>query len=158
YNPTSIAQGPAASATQEEGVVLYYHTTDPASNGVVPDAPVQLIEWTIRNDTVPNGNNPPRKAEFDYDISNINALYVPVALEATKLKAGKQSVGYIGTVQNTDFLASHMAPFVDGTVLNGYFRGTQEGWPYYRIAKPGTPNPGSLFKIAGVQNVFKGGA
>jgi hypothetical protein len=159
YNPTSTAQGPAKSATKEEGVVLYYHTTDPASNGVVPDAPVQLVEWTIRNKTVPDGDGDKRLAEFDYDISNINALYVPLALEATKLKGGKQSVGYIGTLKSDEFLAAKMAPFVDGTVLDRYFRGTKEGWPYYRIAKPGSPAPkGSLDKIAGVQNVFKGGA
>jgi hypothetical protein len=159
YNPTSIAQGPAASAKGETGVVLYYHTTDPASNGVVPDSPTQLVEWTIRNATVPNEGGPSRQDEFDYDISNINAIYVPLALEATKVVKGKQSVGYIGTLKDTKFLADKMQAFADGTALNGYFGGTKEGWPFYWLAKPGTPiTKGSLYKIAGVQNVFKGGA
>jgi hypothetical protein len=159
YNPTSIAQGPAASATGETGLVLYYHTTDPASNGTTADAPVQLVEWTIRNATVPNGSGGPRQDEYDYDISNINAIYLPLALEATKSVGGKQSVGYIGTLKDTTFLADKMAAFADGTALNGYFGGSKKGWPYYRIAKPGTPIPiGSLYKIVGAQNVFKGGA
>ena len=52
-----------------------------------------------------------------------------------------------------------MQSFVDGTALSGYFGGSKNGWPYYRIAKPGTAIPkGSLYKIAGAQNVFKGGS
>ena len=87
YNPTSAAQGPAASAKGENGVVLYYHTTDPASNGTVADAPVQLVEWTIRNSTVPNGSGGPRQSEYDYDISNINAPIFPSPSKPPNLKA-----------------------------------------------------------------------
>jgi hypothetical protein len=136
-----------------QGMVLLYHTTDPQSKGVLPDAPSQLLEFTFRDPSVPNGNQPPFTKNVDYDISYINAAYLPVAMEATKLTNGKQSAGYVGTLIDTATFGAATRTFAAGTQLNNYFGG--KGWPRYYLNTPPDPvTPTSLLSEPGGANVF----
>jgi hypothetical protein len=143
---TADLTGPGAKT----GMMLLYHTTNPQSQGVIPDAPSQLLEFTIRDASMPTGdpNDPNFSNNVDYDISYINAVYSPVAMEAMK-----PGVGYVGTLDNTNQYQAKVRAFENGSILNGYFGG--KGWPYYYVSNPVNPvAKGSLNKLVGAQNIF----
>jgi hypothetical protein len=140
--------GPGA----KQGMMLLYHTTNPQSQGVIPDAPSQLLEFTIRDSSMPTGdpNDPNFTNNVDYDISYINSMYSPVAMEANK--AGN-TVGYVGTLDTINQFQTKVRAFENGAVLNGYFGG--KGWPVYYVSNPTNPAAkGSLNKLVGAQNIF----
>jgi hypothetical protein len=141
-----------AGAAGRQGMMLLYHTTNPASQGVIPDAPSQLLEFTIRDSAMPTGdpNDPYFTNNVDYDISYINNMYSPVAMEAKK--AGN-TVGYVGTLDTIDQFQAKVRAFENGSILNGYFGG--KGWPYYYVSNPTNPvAKGSVNKLVGAQNIY----
>ncbi len=148
----AVLSAPLTGAAGKQGMMLLYHTTNPASQGVIPDAPSQLLEFTIRDSSMPTGdpNDPHFSNNVDYDISYINNVYAPVAMEAKKTGNG---VGYVGTLDNTNQYQAKVRAFENGSILNGYFGG--KGWPYYYVSNPKNPvAKGSLNKLVGAQNIF----
>jgi hypothetical protein len=139
------------TATGEQGMELMYHTTNQSSKGVISDAPSQLLEFTITDPSVPNGSAAPFTNTVDYDISYINHLYLPVAIEANK-----PGVGYVGTLKTLAQFDPAVQAFENGTILNGYFGG--KGWPFYYTSNPINPtgpvNKNALIKLVGTQNIF----
>ena len=131
-----------------QGTELLYTTTDPASKGIISDAPSQLLEFTIRDQSMPATPTTHFTNSVDYDISYINNLYLPVAMEADKA-----NVGYIGTLDDTTTFKTAVKAFEVGKVLNGYFGGN--GWPFYHTSDPAAPiDKAALVKLVGAQNIF----
>jgi hypothetical protein len=148
----AVVSASLTGAGAKQGMMLLYHTTNPASQGVIPDAPSQLLEFTIRDPSMPTGdpNDPYFTNNVDYDISYINNMYFPVAMEANK--AGN-TVGYVGTLDTSNQYQAKVRAFENGSILNGYFGG--KGWPFYYISNPINPAAkGSLNKLVGAQNIF----
>ena len=100
---------------------------------------------------MPTGNPAPNNYfsnNVDYDISYINHVYLPVAIEADK-----PNVGYVGTFATNAQLLTKVQAFEDGSVLNGYFGG--KGWPIYYTSDPKAPiDKAALVKLVGAQNIF----
>lgn len=131
-----------------QGAELLYTTTDAASKGIISDAPSQLLEFTIRDQSMPATPTTNFTNSVDYDISYINNLYLPVAMEADK--AG---IGYVGTLDDVTKFETAVKAFEDGKVLDGYFGG--KGWPYYNTSDPSAPvDKSALIKLVGAQNIF----
>jgi hypothetical protein len=148
----AVVSADLTGAANKQGMMLLYHTTNPQSQGVIPDAPSQLLEFTIRDSSMPTGdpNDPYFTNNVDYDISYINNMYSPVAMEANK--AGN-TVGYVGTLDTMNQFQAKVRAFENGSVLNGYFGG--KGWPVYFVSNPANPAAkGSLNKLVGAQNIF----
>ena len=119
-----------------------------ASTGIIADAPSQLLEYTIRDQSMPATPTTHFTNSVDYDISYINNLYLPVAMEADKA-----NVGYIGTLDDSDKFETAVKAFEDGTILHDYFGGN--GWPFYNTSDPAAPiNKDALIKLVGAQNIF----
>jgi hypothetical protein len=134
--------------SQAQGMELLYTTTDSASKGIISDAPSQLLEFTIRDQSMPASPGMNFTNSVDYDISYINNLYLPVAMEADK--AG---VGYVGTLDDITTFETAVKAFESGKVLDGYFDG--KGWPYYNTSDPAAPvDKAALIKLVGAQNIF----
>jgi hypothetical protein len=157
YDSTAHQYAESIGKLQESGniqkaMLLLYHAAVPL--GINSDAPSQLIEFTIRDPSVPV---PDAKASFDYDISYLDALALPVALEAVggTDSAGKPAqVGYVGTTLTLNQFENSVQVFVNGTWLGGYL-GAGNGWPQYYLSNPtGPANPGDPLKIPGGHNVF----
>jgi hypothetical protein len=131
-----------------KGVEVLYTTTDPQSIGIIADAPSQLLEFTIRDQLMPSAPGENFTNSVDYDISYINNLYLPVAMEADL-----PNIGYVGTLDNITKFETDVKAFEDGKILNGYFGG--KGWPYYRTSDPAAPiDKSALVKLVGAQNIF----
>ncbi len=131
-----------------KGMELLYTTTDPQSIGIIADAPSQLLEFTIRDRLMPSAPGENFTNSVDYDISYINNLYLPVAMEADL-----PNIGYVGTLDDLTKFDKDVKAFADGKILNGYFGG--QGWPYYRTSDPAAPiDKSALIKLVGAQNIF----
>ena len=74
---------------------------------------------------------------FDYDISYLDALYLPVALEADT--GTLPGVGYVGTTLSLAEFEASVNAFASGTWLEGYL-GTGKSWPQYYLSNPTGPN------------------
>jgi hypothetical protein len=154
YN-TSDAKEAVVSATLKgenlggaQGAEILYTTTEPASKGIISDAPSQLLEFTIRDQSMPATPTTHFTNSVDYDISYINNLYLPVAMEADK-----PHVGYIGTLDNINTFETAVTAFKGGKILNDYFGG--KGWPFYYTSDPAAPiAPAALIRLVGAQNIF----
>ena len=164
------------SPSTTDGVVMWYHAlTAQAPNN---DAPFQLTEVTFRgtfyNPAINTGtgfgdllgtdvlNGGADVDSADYDISFVDSLNVPVAMEATNVtlpSTGPSSItsapfGWVGSDQSESDLQSAITAFTssnpnDTTNDNGlgtYFGG--QGYPTFY-----TVNPGNL-KIPSGQNLF----
>ncbi len=107
--------------------------------GLPVNDPTQLMEFTFAD--VVTGQGVPFKYDpthVDYDISYVDQIYLPLAIEPLNNK----DVGYIGTVQD-------VKPF--RVVLDKFLTATP-GWPTY-VGTPPYPSP----RIPGAYNVFIGG-
>jgi hypothetical protein len=131
----------------QDAMLLLYHSG--TALGINSDAPSQLVEFTIRDPSVPV---PDTKPSFDYDISYLDALYLPVALEADT--GTGPGVGYVGTTLSLAKFEASVNAFANGTWLDGYL-GPGESWPPYYLSNPtGPTNPSDPLKIPGGHNVF----
>jgi hypothetical protein len=128
-------------------VALLYHAQVPLQ--LASDAPTQFIEWGIRDPSQPT-NEP---VSFDYDLSYLDSLYLPVAVEAVAPK-GQAPIGYVGTTNTLANFSATVKRFASGNLLNGYFGG--RGWPTYFLSSPTTPvDPTAPVKIPGGNNLFQ---
>ncbi len=154
--------GPAAASSDGNGIVMYYHSADKAVNPGV-DAPAQLIEFTIRdlnmmmyiNQKYPNSIPTDQiKNLVNYDVSYVDHMLLPVAMEATDVPVPnskvKEPFGWIGTNKTFASLQSVINDFTSDAENNGlgtYFsvNGKNRGWPkfsYPSNVKGGTKIPG----------------
>ena len=158
YNATanqyaeSIASFQTSTGELKNGRLLLYHS--PVALGITSDAPSQLIEFTIRDPSVPVPNT---GVSFDYDVSYLDALYLPVALEAvggTDPSGKETQFGYVGTTLTMSLFEPKVKAFASGAFLNGYL-GAGKGWPQYYLSNPTRPvNPLDPLKVPGGDNVF----
>jgi hypothetical protein len=152
YDPTALQCAESIGNLQTSGniqnaMLLLYHSG--VAMGINSDAPSQLVEFTIRDPSVPVPNT---TASFDYDISYLDALYLPVALEADT--GTLPGVGYVGTTLSLNQFENSVKAFAAGTWLHGYL-GPGNGWPQYYLSHPtGPTNPSDPLKIPGGHNVF----
>ncbi|MBV9378504.1 MAG: hypothetical protein JO320_26235 [Alphaproteobacteria bacterium] len=116
--------GQVTRTTCEQASLTLY--SDPQSNGIAPDLPNQNVEYTFVNVRTPAGQRPIiNDYNVDYDVSYVDTVYLPVALEPVD---SPSNIGYLGT---------------DNTVvqLRGYLNqfASVQNWPYY-VTKYSAPN------------------
>ncbi len=144
----------------DQGLVMFYHAT--SSSTPAPDAPAQLTEFTIRDpylthwlsDTAQTG------ILFNYDVSYVDNLVAPIAMEASNVPIPNQAApvnqnyGWAGAnliygpVTTTGSMANLVQSFISNTgsaSVGQYFGG--EGWPDYF-------NPDGTLKIPSGANIF----
>lgn len=184
YRPASVRS--IAPALSKNGVVMWYRSTDTISEAPNDDAEDQLAEWTIRDhkymvnlktiDQIPDTE---LVTLINYDISNVDNLYLPLAMQVTDAwvlpqvsgalpdpnKNGRWSPGshpeangWTGSVGDIESLQSKIRAFTaEGTedkpnkLLGQYFKG--KGWPFYNIPNP-TNDPKQPLKIPSGANIF----
>ncbi len=142
YSPSAATNVEPITGT--DGVLFLYHDATP--KGIGADAPSQLVEWSVRDKSV----TPDVGTSVDYDLSYLDHMYLPVAVEATPGPGHPGKVGYIGTTLTGAQFQSTLQKFVSGSLLNGYFGG--QGWPEYDL---GTSNPNDPIKIPGGYNILE---
>ena len=137
-----------------QGAALLYTTTDSTVERNYRGRPSQLLEYTIRDQLMPATPKSNFTNSVDYDISYINNLYLPVAMEADKAH-----VGYVGTLDDLKTFETKVETFTAGDDLNHYFG--KYGWPFYRTSNPINPiekkaliKQNALLKLVGAQNIF----
>jgi hypothetical protein len=136
-------------------MMLLYHGKGIGSN-FNDDAASQLLEYSIRDPSVPSGGAK-FQDELDYDVSFVNTMFLPVAMEAAKTVNGKQSIGYAGTTDTLQNFETAMQAFTNGSILHNYFTDAPQGmgWPQYYLSDPSKPiNPSDLIKVPAGYNVF----
>ncbi len=83
-DPNSWVHSLSIGGAPATGLVMFYHATTP--QGIALDAPAQLTEFTIRDPYLTNWLTEPIVAEttveFNYDVSYVDSLTAPVAMEA----------------------------------------------------------------------------
>ena len=165
----------ADKSTGDNGIVMYYHTSDPqAAVNPGADAPEQLLEFTIRDKEfltkVSNNGNPIDPSQLitliNYDVSYVDHLLLPVAMEATGVPVpnttAKQDYGWIGAHQpylGEGGLQAAIRRFASDTPANGlgtYFQahGKRLGWPSFFNPNYGPDNPGAGLRIPGGANIL----
>lgn len=168
-NPWVTASNITVSGSTALGLVMFYHA--PTELTPAPDAPAQLTEFTIRDpyltkwlaDTAQTG------ILFNYDVSYVDSLMAPIAMEAASVPvqnqtpAGSvlQNYGWAGAqldygpitdptsmqylvnefIQNSGdaYMGSYFYDPTNPTVING--------WPSYY-------SPDGILKIPSGANVF----
>ena len=143
------------------------------------DAEDQLAEWTIRdhgylvNDAITrktNGEIPDNQCVtlINYDVSNVDNLFLPLAMAANDVwvlpqkgnrngwESGSDAdvYGWTGADNTIDFLQTQIRAFTadNNRLLGTYFEG-DKGWPFYNIPNP-TNNPKAPIKIPSGANIF----
>jgi hypothetical protein len=120
------------------GLIMFYYS--PTSVTVAEDAPAQLSEMSIRDNYLTNFGVDPVVAatSYNYDISYVNNLILPIAMEAPQVPIpntkSKADFGYIGTGDKVDTFQNGISAFTDSTtipnaLLGDYFGGLP--WPQY---------------------------
>ncbi len=178
----SITNAQTSGDTIPNGVVMWYRAnTAEAPNDDTED---QLAEWTIRDHlylvnpkitTKTNREIPDNQLVtlINYDVSNVDNLYLPLAMEATDVWVVPQKTGegpnanrdgwgpgsdpdiygWTGAINKTHFLQTTIREFIkgDNELLGQYFSG--KGWPFYNIPNP-TNDPDAPIKIPSGANIF----
>jgi hypothetical protein len=161
----------AARSSDGDGVVMYYHCSDPdAAVNPGADAPEQLIEFTIRDKDfltkVSDDVNPIDPSQLitliNYDVSYVDNLLLPVAMEATSVPVPNtdeaQDYGWIGAKQDylgDGSLQAEIKKFTSDNSENGlgrYFGG--KGWPTYFNPNDSAADPGVGLRIPGGANII----
>ena len=165
------------------GVVLWYRAE--IAKAPNDDTEDQLAEWTIRDHDYLVNAKITRKTFseipdnqlvtlINYDVSNVDNLYLPLAMAAndvwvvpqksgtgpnpnrTGWKPGSDPdvYGWTGAVNKIDFLQTHLRDFTadNNQLLGKYFEGGK-GWPLYNIPNP-TNDPKAPIKIPSGANIF----
>jgi hypothetical protein len=177
-----------ASGSITNGVVMWYRND--ALEGPNDDVLDQLAEFTIRDHDYLATISPKTGDEIpdtqivtliNYDISNVDTLFLPLALAANDVwvfpnvtdpaKASNpnrpnqtggytngskpEAVGWTGAVNDQAFLHTHIKSFTAGNnaLLGTYFGATKPGWPRYNIPNPNN-DPDPPIKIPSGANVF----
>ena len=150
------------------------------------DTEDQLAEWTIRDHgylvnpkiTVKTNNEIPDNqlvTLINYDVSNVDNLYLPLAMAANDVwvvpqKSGPPPkpnrngwqpgsdpdvYGWTGAINTIKFLQDHIQEFTadNNQLLGEYFGSKKQGWPFYNIPNP-TNDPNAPRKIPSGANVF----
>ena len=197
----TIAKSEAGPGAITNGVVMWYRADTPTL-AVAPadDTEDQLVEWTIRDHVYLSNPKITEKTKctdatkckigksqipdnqlvtlINYDVSNVDSLYLPVAMEALDVwvvpqRAGEgedanrngwkpgsnpEPYGWTGSTKDDNFLQPLIRKFIaNGTtaqpnaLLGQYFGG--KGWPYYNF--PGVETDKKLMiKIPSGANIF----
>ena len=150
------------------------------------DTEDQLAEWTIRDHgylvnreitAKTNGEIPDNQLVtlINYDVSNVDNLYLPLAMEANDVWVVPQKsgtgpnpnrtgwgpgsdpdiYGWTGAINTIQFLQTRIREFTagDNQLLGQYFGKKKEGWPFYNIPNP-THDPDAPIKIPSGANIF----
>jgi hypothetical protein len=185
YDPNghrAIANAEASGDTIPNGVVMWYRAE--IAQAPNDDTEDQLAEWTIRDHgylvnpnitAKTNGEIPDNQLVtlINYDVSNVDNLYLPLAMEATDVwvvpqKSGTGPTpnrtgwepgsnpdvyGWTGAINTIDFLQTKIREFTadNNTLLGQYFG--RKGWPFYNIPNP-TNDPNAPLKIPSGANIF----
>ena len=154
--------------TTAPGAVLLYHDAPPAVTAVAiaNDAPDQLLEYTIRGPSVPVPDGAKKfRPEIDYDISYVDGMYLPAALEAVGGDTGQK--GYVGSVlpvttqkvkgKTVTGFTELVKQFATKQILFGGSTGNQgQAWPQYYLSPTSKPvDLNAPIKLPGGQNIFK---
>ena len=178
----SIALAQTSGETIPNGVVMWYRAD--IAQAPNDDTEDQLAEWTIRDHgylvnpqitTKTNNEIPDNQLVtlINYDVSNVDNLYLPLAMESTDVWVVPQRsgtgptpnrtgwgpgsdpdvYGWTGAINTIDFLQTRIREFTAGNnqLLGQYFSG--KGWPYYNIPNP-TNDPKAPLKIPSGANIF----
>lgn len=180
----SIAPAEKGDGVTKDGVVMWYRAgTSLAPNDDTED---QLAEWTIRDhvylvktrnkDKIPDTE---LVTLINYDVSNVDNLYLPLAMEVTdawvlpqvsgtgdfpnregRWTAGSQDEpnGWTGSITDIESLQKKIKKFTaagdetnPNSDLGQYFKG--KGWPYYNLPNPKN-DPDAPIKIPSGANIF----
>jgi hypothetical protein len=142
------------------GLVMFYHATKSAT--IKADAPAQLTEFTIRDPYLGNWDDTTDATGilFNYDVSYVNDLLAPVAMEASSVPVPNQdsltpqNYGWAGAnlvygpPTSTGSMSNLVQAFINSSAaanLGQYFGG--QGWPDYY-------NPDGVLKIPSGANLF----
>ncbi|MDD5200193.1 MAG: hypothetical protein PHC88_10380 [Terrimicrobiaceae bacterium] len=178
----AIVMAEASGDTIPNGVVLWYRAD--IAQAPNDDTEDQLAEWTIRDHgylvnpqitAKSNGEIPDNQLVtlINYDVSNVDNLYLPLAMESTDVwvvpqKSGTGPTpnrtgwgpgsdpdvyGWTGAINTIDFLQTRIREFTanNNQLLGQYFSG--RGWPFYNIPNP-TNDPTAPIKIPSGANIF----
>jgi len=151
----------------DAGLVMFYHATVP--QGIALDAPAQLTEFTIRDPYLTNWLTEKIVAEttveFNYDVSYVDSLTAPIAMEAVNVPvpipdqpdpptqghdygwAGSSLIYGTPTTQGTMQQLVHDFINNTGDAAVGAYFGKGQGWPSYY-------NPNGILDIPSGANVF----
>ena len=187
YRPAahrSITNAPTSGDTIRNGVVMWYRAD--IAEAPNDDTEDQLAEWTIRDHLYLV--NPKITAKtfseipdnqlvtlINYDVSNVDNLYLPLAMEATDVWVVPQRsgtgpnanrngwgpgsdpdiYGWTGAINTIHFLQTAIRAFTkgDNELLGEYFGSKRQGWPFYNIPNP-TNDPDAPIKIPSGANIF----
>lgn len=191
YDPNahrSITVAETSGDTISNGAIMWYRAD--ISKGPADDAEDQLAEWTIRDHAYLSsgqitaasyGEIPDDQllTLMNYDVSNVDSLYLPLALAANDVWLLPQGTdpghasdpthpnltggwitgsdpdvfGWTGAINSIEFLQGKIKDFTagDNKLLGQYFGG--KGWPFYNfpnvIVDPSVP-----IKIPSGANIF----
>ena len=184
----SIADAETSNDTIRDGVVMWYRAGTPVD--FTPDSEDQLAEWTIRDhDYLSNpdlqrasgGKIPDNQllTLINYDVSNVDSLYLPLAMEANDSWVAPQKTvldkasdrskpnltggwmpgshpdvfGWTGAIDPIPVLQGKIHEFTadNNTLLVQYFGG--KGWPFYNIPSS-IKNENAPRKIPSGANIF----
>jgi hypothetical protein len=178
----SIARAETSGDTIPNGVVMWYRAE--IAQAPNDDTEDQLAEWTIRDHgylvnpqiTAKTNNEIPDNqlvTLINYDVSNVDNIYLPLAMAANDVWVVPQRsgtgptpnrtgwspgsdpdvYGWTGAINTIKFLQKRIRAFTagDNQLLGQYF-GTK-GWPFYNIPNP-TNDPDAPIKIPSGANIF----
>jgi hypothetical protein len=178
----SITRAATSSDTIPNGVVMWYRAE--IAQAPNDDTEDQLAEWTIRDHgylanpqiTAKTKNEIPDNqlvTLINYDVSNVDNLYLPLAMEANDVWVVPQRsgtgptpnrtgwspgshpdvYGWTGAINTINFLQTRIREFTVGNnqLLGQYFG--KKGWPFYNIPNP-TNDPHAPIKIPSGANIF----
>ena len=180
----SITDAQTSRDTISNGVVMWYRAG--IAEAPNDDTEDQLAEWTIRDHgylvnreiTAKTNREIPDNqlvTLINYDVSNVDNLYLPLAMEANNVwvvpqKSGTGPTpnrtgwgpgsdpdiyGWTGAINTIQFLQTRIREFTagDNQLLGQYFGKKREGWPFYNIPNP-THDPDAPIKIPSGANIF----
>jgi len=115
----------------------------PSGNGIAAHLPIQLNEYTFA-DIAPLP--PPDNGRFvdynqNYNVSNVDQVYLPVAIEPVRIPA---DVGYLGTTMSIQDFRTQLTAFAN------------TGWPTYNnpIVKGAKMYPSAGIRVPSAQSVM----
>jgi hypothetical protein len=173
-----------ASGSIQNGVVMWYRSE--IAKAPNDDTEDQLAEWTIRDHLYLANAQITAKTNIEipdnqlvtlinYDVSNVDNLYLPLAMAANDVWVVPQRsgtgptpnrtgwspgsdpdiYGWTGAINTIDFLQTKIREFTadNNTLLGQYFGSKKQGWPFYNIPNP-NQDPNAPIKIPSGANVF----
>jgi hypothetical protein len=176
-----ITKAETSPDTIPNGVVMWYRADIPEAPN--DDTEDQLAEWTVRDHDYLNsagmteatyGEIPDNELVtlINYDVSNVDNIYLPLAMAANDVWLVPQETGpngnrvswkpgsdpdvygWTGAANTIDYLQEKIRAFTVGkNQLLGQYFSNNEGWPFYYFPNP-TKNPDAPIKIPSGANIF----